>query len=157
MKNLCKEEIGKADHACHGNAQKIRNQILFIVNSINEEHHGRSMVFETRFSKSKLNDISHMTGSTVKQTCDLIGHEIIAYDSFGKAIRLYPLALSREETVLYTEVEISEDFDTVSACFKITGDPQKDHSEIVRLHNWIDRSIKDSSFEVNSPQNPAVE
>lgn len=157
MKNLCKEEIGKADHACHGNAQKIRNQILFIVNSINEEHHGRSMVFETRFSKSKLNDISHMTGSTVKQTCDLIGHEIIAYDSFGKAIRLYPLALSRKETVLYTEVEISEDFDTVSACFKITGDPQKDHSEIVRLHNWIDRSIKDNSFEVNSPQNPAVE
>lgn len=157
MKKLCKEEIGKEVNIRQVNVQEIRDQILFIVDSLNEEHHGRSMVFETRFSKNKLNDISHMIGSTVNQTCDFIGHEIIAYDSFGKAIRLYPLALSKEETVLYTEVEINEDFDTVSACFKISGDPQKDHSEIVRLHNWIDRSIKDSSFEVNSPQNPAVE
>ena len=141
MKKLCKEEIGKGVNICQGNVQEIRDQILFIVDSLNEEHHGRSMVFETRFSKSKLNDISHMIGSTVNQTCDLIGHEIIAYDSFGKAIRLYPLVLSKEETVLYTEVEINEDFDTVSACFKISGDPQKDHTEIIRLNDWINSSL----------------
>lgn len=141
MKKLCKEEIGKEVNIRQVNVQEIRDQILFIVDSLNEEHHGRSMVFETRFSKNKLNDISHMIGSTVNQTCDFIGHEIIAYDSFGKAIRLYPLALSKEETVLYTEVEINEDFDTVSACFKISGDPQKDHTEIIRLHDWINSSL----------------
>lgn len=119
----------------------VRNEMLFIRDSLCNRYNGQGTVFE--IGDSILSRASEIADSSVSKFDALIGQCITLPDS--REILLYPLKpadSSKCASIVYAQID-NEELGKTGYCktFCLAGDLAKDHDVFVKIHEWADKAI----------------
>lgn len=131
MKNVCKPDMESF----------VRNEMLFIRDSLCNRYNGCGVVFETE--DAILDKASEIAKQPVIKFNALIGQCITLPDS--REILLYPLkpaTSSQCVSIVYAQIDNEEPGENgYCKTFRLSGDLAKDHDVFVKIHEWADGII----------------